>query len=275
MSSSSFCKARYFVRAETSYIINFEALFHAAQRLPSASVYFGSIVSHFPTPLLETRVAEGLSHNRLPVHAYGGFYGVSHDVLKRLIQPTTVRTVVRKDISYQVPWQDRAIGLALWRSQTTLKNVYYLNGVYHLCTTASLSCDNNKYTNFVAFKVGNDNAASDTTATSIPEAILKTLTACKSERKSEVELLRIPQNSKSMDSTNWPLEECLNLSAEGQEYLKIVKSEGPVAAAELSEDTTCAEEFYLIENPQAVEMIENGTYKTGRQHIICGRGLEG
>ena len=102
------CKSKYFVRAETSYVIHYGNLARAVERLPSHSVYFGSIVSRFPTPLLETRVAGGFSHSHLPIHAYGGVYGVSSDLLQDLIVPATERTVVRKDIAYEVPWQDRS-----------------------------------------------------------------------------------------------------------------------------------------------------------------------
>ena len=264
LNSWTSCEAKYFIRAETAYVINYKALAHATEALPSKSVYFGSMITKFPTPLLETRVAGSLSHSYLPVHAFGGFYGVSHDVLQLMTERTTVRTVVRKDIGYQVPWQDRALGLALFRSQVSLKNMFYLKGVYHLCSTTTLSCKD--YTDFIAFKVAEEATSPGTTA---QYKSIQDLLGCKGERSIDTKLVKIPDNrGKSLDSTLWPIVECAELSTEGQTFFQNVTREGAIASAELSEDTSCAEQFYILENPDVVPLIENGTYKSGREHYV-------
>ena len=265
------CTTKYFVRADTAYVVNYPALARSTESLPLESVYFGSMITRFPTPLRETRVQGGLAHSYLPHYAYGGFYGVSDDVLQILADPITVRTVVRQDISYQVPWQDSAVGLALFRSQVNLKHVYYLKGIYHMCSAAPLSC--NAYSDFIAFKVSEEDKNTQSTGQQLRDQYnsLQDLVGCPRELHvdtADTGLVKLPHNRKSVDSTLWPVVECLDLSAEGQTFLSNVTREGRVAAMQLSEDVSCAEQFYLRENPQVAQLIEIGEYKSGREHYV-------
>ena len=260
------CKGKYFLRAESSYVINYKMLARAIERLPSESLYFGSMVTSFPTPLLETRVAGGLGHSHLPTHAYGGIYGVSDDVLRALIDPMAERTVVRKDIRYEIPWQDGAIGLALFRSLLSLTHIYYLKGLYHMCLPTSIPCA--KYKDYIAFKIPAENGTLQEQVMADMNKVLDIGKSCQGERDNvDAILVRIHQESRSVDSTLWPIEECEVLSAEGEKYALDVKNLAPIAAEHISEDTTCAEEFYLNENPQVAEMVKSGTFKSGRHHF--------
>jgi len=114
-------------------------------------MYFGLMQPNFPTHDFETRRRGSFPYSFLPVWAVGQLYGISADVARILLQPEVQRTVLKRDIGYMIPEEDRSISLALHRSNQTPLNRIFVKGLYFLCSAESFTCED--YGDSVAFGV--------------------------------------------------------------------------------------------------------------------------
>ena len=156
-STSASCEHSFLLRAESRYVINYETLHFITTHpwLPTESTYFGSIVTHHPVPAAAT----DQTRNVLPTFAFGGVYGLSADMVRRLVDPTTKHGVWKPD---EMASQDQAIGLALHKAgenpngQRAVQNPVHVNGIYHQCSIADCGGNHYQTKNFLAFVVNAD-----------------------------------------------------------------------------------------------------------------------
>lgn len=271
------CSEAFFVRAQTNYLIDWQGLVDTIEYMPTFMNYFGTIVTDYPTPHVQERREGAFSQSFFPRFALGGFYGMSRDTLEELLLPTTERTVNRvKDPNgddsyhdgsgYTFPHQDQAVGLALHRSLAQTKNQFYAKGIHHLCSTINIDCRN--YQHNVAFAISAEEWF--TSPTMVLQTARLKLNQCRAlhlENKSppffKVDRVHSGIDTKQIISTS-----CTILSEEGKALVSKMEEQLFAAKAQTLDDDSCAEEMYLLDNPQVAMAVESGLYKSGRDHYV-------
>jgi Galactosyltransferase len=126
------CRVRFYVKADSDTYIDFSSLLKSIEIMPSESVFFGLLMTNYPTTSIQDRYYHH-SFSRLPPWAVGGLYGMSYDVMEVLTSPHVSRHVVKINEKYYYPEEDRGIGIALFRSSTKIQHLLFLKGLYFFC----------------------------------------------------------------------------------------------------------------------------------------------
>eukprot|EP00541_Cyclophora_tenuis_P013901 CAMPEP_0116543314 /NCGR_PEP_ID=MMETSP0397-20121206/1489_1 /TAXON_ID=216820 /ORGANISM="Cyclophora tenuis, Strain ECT3854" /LENGTH=638 /DNA_ID=CAMNT_0004067393 /DNA_START=32 /DNA_END=1945 /DNA_ORIENTATION=+ len=230
------------------------------------------MISNFPTSHIPFRSEAESSHTFHPPFAYGGFYGLSLDLVHFLMDSTTQQTVWRKDISYEVSHHARAIGLSFLRSQALPKTILFVPGIYHHCSHVSIDCD--EYTDYVAFAVPSGGSENLESQGRTLEVTADKLDRCRRKgNESRIPLLfRIPQqfspSMKQDSAAELVTNGCARLSFEGKRIVSNLESAINAARAEMDSKQLCAEELYLFENEDVKVSIAMGKFKSGWHHFV-------
>ena len=265
--------------SSSDFLINYKATVQSLLSTPCRSTIFGTFVPNYPTPGRITREAGGFSHNLFPLWPIGGFYALSRDIVERLVSRPVERTVLKKVENYVFPEEDRAIGLALARSNTTVRNLVSAKSIFHFCEPGNFTCAD--YGHFLGFSIGFGKSGSGKTSLDTKMQLLtatrRQWTTCQDETR--------PSNArehyfivgddfrkegKPHDSLTYG---CKSLSLDVKEFILTVKKEYKAIVSEEREMTVgnalCAERIYKEVYPEVNEWITNKTYSTGKEHFLA------
>lgn len=277
------CNSAYLVRADTDFVFNYQTLAHAISTMPKTSTYFGTFIPNFPITEPIIRQAGSFAQTFLPLWTIGGCYGLSLDVLKHLTSWNVERTVLKKEEKYIFPEEDRAIGLALARSNFTVENMLFAKGVFHFCQPENFTCKD--YGHFIGFSVGFGKSG---VGKHHFDAKVMHLERIREIMKQECDnnnwnssfsifysasdyYFKLDGEFKKEEPLKFMTYGCKSLSEEAQEtvdyynksYSLALQNEETVIA-----DTHCAEKIYLEVFPEVIEFIKNGTFSSGKEHYL-------
>jgi len=271
------CKKSFLVRADTDFVYDYKTLSQAILAMPNDSTYFGSMMPNFPASSPLIREVGSFAQSTMPLWANGGLYGLSADVVRHLTSPEVERTVVKKEENYVFPEEDRAIGLALARSNTenVIEHYLYIKNTFHFCPSKEFTCAD--YGNFIGFSVGFGLSGSgkDKYNAKLKELdrISKLHDTC-----GDTTLTQQPsdyffmvddkfRNTPALDFLTYG---CKTLDRNGKDLVKWVKNiqdhSMKGGEEELAADAQCAEGIYRKVFPEVNEYILNGTFTSGKEH---------
>ena len=271
------CRSAFLVRADTDFVLNYKALTETIVSMPKTSTYFGTMVPNYPTPEAIVRQAGSFADDFLPVWAIGGLYGFSLDVVKQLVSYDVERTILKKDERYVYPEEDRAVGLALSRSNTTVKNYLFTKATFHFCPPENFTCAD--YGHFMGFSVGYGKSGSgqnrlDTKLEHL-QRISELRNICEEtlpQYNSSDYLFNVDNDFKMKNPFDFLTYGCTNLSDEGEEFFAKLKESYSLASVanknQLKNDDECAERIYLEVNPEVNLFIQNGVFSSGKEHYL-------
>ncbi len=286
------CHKSYLIRADTDFVLHYKTLTQSILHLNETSTYFGLMVPNMPTTQ-ESRMVGSTAQNFLPLWANGGLYGLSVDLVRYLTSDAVERTILKKEEGYIYPEEDRAIGLALARSyhinsdnkQTAapavVDNMLFTKKAFHMCASSSFTCDS--YGDFMGFSVGfglsGEGADRITMKLKELSKISKLRDTCDKERDTVSAfqpsdyLLKIDEKFEDrspVDSFTYgckitqPDQYLTDLMKDYSDFLEIERQEESEIGE--MEKSQCAETVYRKMFPDIDELIQNGTYVSGREH---------
>ena len=228
-------------------------------------MYFGLMLTEFPTESRLVRQWSETSHSSLPPWAVGPFYGMTVPVAEQLLQVQS--TVVFPD-GDMMPEEDRGIGIALQRGEVNVQHVLFMRELYLFCDVTYMGCE--ELTAAVAVHVGYGiSGADDGRKQTLLRALGTRLRNCKggtgSKKKVKgsyfIPLEDIPSTEEAL------LLGCTGPQEATQALVKTVQADRKRIAADfdLKPMNECAEEVYRRNYPIA---IESGHSITGREHFL-------
>jgi Protein of unknown function (DUF5672)/Galactosyltransferase len=130
---------RYVVKADSDVVISYENLLAILRAVPSnQTVHLGQMQPDTPVHHPLIRRAGSLSLSTLPVWSVGQIYALSLDLVQTLIRDDVMLTVLKADVGYVYPEEDRSIGLALQRAQIPVAHRIHLPYLYLFCQVQDL-----------------------------------------------------------------------------------------------------------------------------------------
>ena len=256
-------------------MLGYESLVQAIKSMPSTSVYFGQMFPNTPLSPAPERFQRQVSFSFFPFWANGLMYGVSRDIAQKLVSPEVMGTVWKPSSSYHFPEDDRSIGLALVRGRVDVQHYLYIPGTFTYCSR-EFSCSH--YHHAIAFHVGFGLSGDG------PDLFIKKKELLSGFHRNLVECnkhygpnpagenLFIKVNgNETFEATRMAdvmVEGCYKVDPDGEEFTKYWRDLHELSSRELEEDYSCAESFYLSNNPEVVNLIESGEYSSGRDHYV-------
>eukprot|EP00957_Ditylum_brightwellii_P062666 4756612-Ditylum_brightwellii.AAC.1 len=223
------------------------------------STYFGTMIPNYPAPQPLVRQVGSFAEDFLPVWAVGGLYGFSLDVVKQLVSYDVERTILKKDERYVFPEEDRAVGLALSRSNTTVNNYLFTKATFHFCPPKNFTCAD--YGNFMGFSIGFGKSGLGQSRLDMKMEHLQRISdlqnICEEKLppfKASDYLFKVDDDFKKKKPFDFLTYGCRNLNDEGEEFIAQLKESYSLALVgnknQLDDDDKCAERIYLEVNPQ-------------------------
>ena len=270
------CKSAFLVRADTDFVLNYERLARTIASMPKTSTYFGSFLPNFPTVDARVRQIGQLGRITLPLWALGGLYGFSTDIVKRLVQPEVERTVLKKDEMYIYREEDRAVGLALDRSNTTVENHLFTKATFHFCQPENFTCAD--YGHFMGFSVGfgKSGEGQDHYQMKIEQLgkISELWKQCEDTLapfKVSDYYFKVDEQFRKDEPFKYVYYGCNIMSDRAQGDYNCWKTEYDLSLEEethVDADNQCAERIYRETYPEVNDYIQNGTFTSGREHYL-------